>query len=373
MTRWRLRGGGVAGLTFECFLFCMVIASNACLGAETGPESSILSSDPTGINVSLQGPAKLSGNTPLDLQDLPIGEYQLHARKPGLPFVRGRLLRMDQGFEQRPWAGSTALLLPPGILHVSRGERRGWVFLGGFALSASMAVTTHGRMSDAEDDRSRASQDLASAVSEDEIRNAWFSSEIATAAVKDHRESRNLWIIYSGATVLGAFLEAVVLTPGPNLRAQADGGYLISPPPTGRFRNSLRSALIPGSGQRFMGEERRANLFAAGVGSLAAGTIFAYSEFLDARTSQADAQRRYLSADTEEGIRRTRDALQDAARRTDRMEILSWSLASAAGVIYLWNVLDASGSGHRGGRVPVELSWNPDHEQFRVTATLGGR
>lgn len=348
------------------------ILTCAALGLSTPARaagSSILSSDPPGIELAIRGPAGLSGLTPLDLEDLPAGEYEYRGRKSGVPAFRGRLVRSEDGITQKRWAGPGTILLPPGVVHLDRGERRGWIFLGGAAASAWMAVSTQGEVSDAENARNRAGREYESAVSEKEIRESRFALETAEQRVSDRKAVRDLWAAYFGAAAVGSFVEAVILTPQPDLESQADGGYHFRSPAAGRLRNAVRSALVPGSGQRYMGKEKRANLFALGIGVAGAAAIVTHSKFLDARRDQADAQRRYLSAETEKEIETARDALEDAAGKTNDRETLQWSVMGAAGALYLWNLLDAWGTGGGARPAPLAISTRFDRGELRLMAS----
>ncbi|MDM7915789.1 MAG: hypothetical protein ACE15D_07750 [Candidatus Eisenbacteria bacterium] len=368
------------------------IAQGACLllavlvpvipaHAESGqPEAILLSSEPAGIGITLQGPVDLAGTTPLDLQDLPIGEYRLRSRESDLPAFRGRLVRGQQSLVQRPWAGVTSILFPPGVTHLERGEKRGWIFLGGAIASASMVLLQQSDLREAESEQDRFGREYETAVSEEDIQHARQSLETATQRAEDEEELRNLWGVYFGATAVGAFLEAVALTPEPSIDRLPEGGYLMRSPGTGTLRNALRSALVPGAGQRFAGEQGKANGFAIAIGALAALTIQTHADFLEHRRDQAEAQARFFAAETEQEIERTRSGLRRAQDRTDEAEILQWASVAALGVAYAWNVLDASASGsfaREDGRqssgTPLAISWDPGARELRLAASWGGR
>ncbi|MBD3236224.1 MAG: hypothetical protein GF330_05950, partial [Candidatus Eisenbacteria bacterium] len=209
------------------------VAAFACLlagpaGADGAPQT--LTADPPAAHLAITGPVALSGAAPLPIGELPDGEYELRADGYGLPLVRGRFVREGDGLQRRPWAGISTILLPPGMLHLQRGERRGWSFLGAAAVGAFMAIDSQTSLWDAEDDRDRAIRDYERAVSEAQIRSTRYRVEQARDAVDDHAEMRTLWLGYLGTSWLGAAAEALLLTPQPTLRSGAAGEYVAGLP-----------------------------------------------------------------------------------------------------------------------------------------------
>lgn len=313
------------------------------LGAPAAAATGLLTlaADPPGAHLAIRGPVTLSGAAPLPIGDLPEGEYELRADGFGLPAVRGRFVRAADGLERRAWAGPLTLLWPPGLTHIERGERRGWAFLGAATVAAVMAIDGQKSLWDAEDDRDRAIRDYERAISETEIKGARYELLLASQETEDYAEVRNLWLVYLGTSWLGAAAEAMLLTPQPTLSTVAEGEVLAVLPRPSRAGLALRSALVPGAGQRYMGRGKRANLFYLATAALAWGALGAHESFLDARRDQADAQRRFDEEENEEALAQARARLADAADRVDDKQILRWSLVGAAAAVYLWNLLDA--------------------------------
>jgi hypothetical protein len=328
-----------------------------------------LESDPPGTYMSIEGPVSLSGNAPLSIAELPVGEYYLTANGPGLPTVKGRFVRSEDGIIGRSWVSPTAFVLPPGFVHLERGEKRGWAFASAGAVSATMSIVSQASVKNAKDNVERASLAYGWALSEEAIRNARLDLLAATWEKEDYEELRNLWIGYFALTWLSASVEAVLLTPQPAFPTTTAGSCIVALPRAGGMRAAARSALVPGAGQRFMGRDGRANFFFGATAAFAAGAIAAHDKFLEARRDQADAQRRFNDAQTAEDLAPARDRLQEAADRTQDKNTLRWALVGVAAGAYLWNVFDAFGLGNE-IKVP-ELTWSvaPASDGVLVCAT----
>lgn len=351
-------------------------AAVLALAGATGARAEVylLDADPPGSYLAVSGPLTLAGAAPLPIDDLPLGEYRLHAEGPGWAAGRGRLVRSAQGLAGRPWASPAALLQPPGLTHLQRGEQRGWSLLGAGSVSAAMAAYSQLSVRDAQDRLDEAEQAYARSVSVEEIGAARRRLTGATQEVQDQEEIRDLWLGYLGATWVGAAIEGLWLTPRPRVTAEAAGVYRVAVPRGGRIQAALRSALVPGAGQRALWRDRRGSAFFAAIAALGAGAIATHESFLDARRDQAEAQRIFDEARDEAQLRDARERLEEASDRTDDRDALRWALVGAAAGVYLWNVLDAYGldpeaSGAR------DLSWSvvPAADGAYVCATWSVR
>lgn len=330
---------------------------------------SILTSDPSGVQLAVLGPVELYGKTPLDLQELPEGEYRFFVQEPGFPAARGRIARDESGFVQRSWAGPRALLLPPGTVHLERGERRGLIYLGAATASLSMGLIWQGRLDDAAQSRDSAGRLYEKAQSEDAIDSARLALAQAEDEETDAKEVRGLWFAYLGTTAAMSFVEAALMTPGTDLRVSEQGDYSIRLPASHRGLHALRSALVPGAGQRYMGRQGAANLFTFAVGAFAAASVLAQDSFLEQRREQADAQRRLQLADTESEVRSALANLQQEEKETDQASNVRWGVVGALGAAYLWNVIDAATSRSTPSRSPVDLSVKTEGADVRLSAS----
>ncbi len=347
----------------------IAIAQIGLVGSAAFGEVTSLDSVPHGAHVAIRGPVSLSGSTPFSIAEIPAGDYRMTAGGPGLPVVRGRFACSKEGIVGREWSGASALLFPPGVVHATRGERRGMIFLSAGSGSATMSLLSESTVRQAQRQRDKALSAYRSAVSEADILDARLALDSADQKLKDYKEVRNLWLGYLAYTWIGSSVENLLLTPQPTYVASSQGEYVLKLPRAGPWQAAMRSILVPGAGQRYMGHDGRAGLFTAATAALGAGAILAHEGFLNARRAQAEAQSRYTNAETEDEMIQARGALQKAADRTDKRNLLQWSLAGSAAGVYLWNIVDAAGLGREAKSSAVELSLVPSSGGVLLGAT----
>lgn len=335
-----------------------------------GEGALVLQADSPDAHLSVHGQVSVSGAAPLPVWSLPAGEYTLAAEGPGLPAVRGRFVLSPEGISRRPWAGPATALLPPGYSHLERGDSRGWALAAAAAGGAAMTASAQNTFRKAQDRMDRAQRVYSLAVSEESIADARHSLLAASQERGDRREVRNLWIGFLGATWLGAAMEAVVLTPQPSFTTQ-DGGTVCYAelPRAGGVQAALRSVLIPGGGQRYMGRTSRASFFFTATAALTAASIVAHDSFLEARRDQALAQRRFDDLDDELQFEQTRRSLEKAAERTDNRNTLRWVMVGAAAGVYAWNAIDAFSLGQSAGIPGFAWSVTPSSDGVLMSAT----
>jgi hypothetical protein len=327
-----------------------------------------LDSLPAGVHIRVSGRVGLAGVTPLPLDDLPPGEYRIEARGRGTTLARGRLVRDSNSFTVKPSASAIALLLPPGIVHVQQHETgRGLLFLGGGLAGATMTVVNEVSRSDAQGNVDIAQKLYELAVTEDDIIAARLALEHAMDETDDETEMRNLWLLYGGAAWVGAAVEQWLLTPHATLDAKSGA---LNVPHAGGPAAALRSALVPGAGQRYVGRSGRGNLLLTSVMGLGAFTLVAHESYLGARRDQTDAQRRYIAATTEEDLNHWRAKLEDAANDADSKNTLQWAFVGLTAGAYVWNVVDAWFIGGRiGSDAPVDMSVIPRLDGVEASLT----
>lgn len=344
-------------------LRCCLLMSAAAIGAlvcgDARAQDATLDSNPAGSHLVIKGPARISGVAPLPIGDLPPGQYTLTADGPGLPLVRGRFVRTADGIVSRAWAGYSSAIFPPGLAHLSRGEKRGWIFLGAGFGGAVMGAISQARLEDARNAELRAERFYSSAISEREIRSARIALADANRRSADEAEIRDLWLGMLAYAWAAAGIESILLTPQPEIRVGQAGGYLADLPRAGGLKAGLRSLFVPGAGQRYMGHGGKATFFAAATAVLGAGALVAHEEFLDARRAQAAAQGRFQSAESESEIRDARSGLQAAADDADEKNLIQWYLLGAGAAVYVWNVFDAFGIDHQEGSPALALTIRP--------------
>jgi hypothetical protein len=337
--------------------------------AARASEASLLWSDPAAEEMSLSGPLSVSGDGPLPLDALPSGTYHFAASGPGLAAVQGRVVKSQERLRRVAWAAPTALAWPPGLLHLERGEQRGWGFLGAGLGAAVMCLVQEDQRRDAEDQLAQAERAYARAVSEQAIAAARRSLLAATRQRDDERELRTLWLGYFAATWLCAGIEAVLLTPQAQFSSTIPGQYVAALPRASGGAAALRALLVPGAGHRFLGRHRRGNFFFMTTAALAAGGLIAHQSFLDARRDQSAEQARFDAAVDPAEIAAARRELEEAADRVDRRNLIRWAIGGAAAAAYLWNVIDAFGLGRQAEVPALSLAASPSADGLRVGLT----
>jgi len=348
MKRWSRWNSGL----FAGILCCFV-------GSDSWCQSSFLRLDPPGSHLSISGPISVSGNSPVPLEDLPYGEYGVTGRGLGLPAIRGRLLHTADGTHGMRWAPAASLLYPPGLVHLDRGEARGWVFGAAGGAAGAMAIISQSDVGGADEKVERAGLAHSSAVSEDAIFDARIDLAVALREKADEEEVRDLWRVFLAASWIGAGVESLFLTPQPKFSSGSPGEYVALFPQSSAWKAGMSSALVPGSGQRGMGRNKQANFFALSVAALAGATIVAHDNFLEARSRQAEAQLRLNGAELEEEIRVARRVLQFRADEVSDKSSIRWAVAGVTAGVYFWNVLDAMRLGDRSSATGLTISVSP--------------
>jgi hypothetical protein len=343
----------------------LVFAGCLLAAAPLGAAPLGIDSHPLGVYLRLDGPTRIAGATPLEVQTWPRGDYRLTVEWAGYASSRARL-RSDggQGLALRRWAGPAALLAPPGYPHMRGGEpERGVVlFAAGVTGGVGLAMTFNDA-GEAEDLMALAQHAYDNAVSQEAITQARIALESASDRVDDERQMKLLWGGYTAYVWLGSALEAWLFTPSPSLQTTAPGRYTLSLPHAGAGGALWRSALVPGSGQRYLGRQFMSNLFSTGFLGCGAATLYTHDWYLEAERQQAYAQRRYDAAQTEAEAQRWRRELVTAADEADRRNVWRWGLLGATGAFYIWNLLDAGLAGSESAH-HTDVAWmvlpNPD-------------
>ncbi len=360
MRHWGSAAGGALAVSLTC-------------AAALASEPLSLDADTPGAFISITGAVSIAGHNPLPVAELPIGGYGLVATGPAGPMVRGRLVRSADGVTSRSWCGPAAFVHPPGLVHLQRGENRGWILLGAGAVSAAMSIDLQTRVQDAADTRTLAATHYAQAVSEDEIARTRGALRSAVREEEDMQEVRNLWLGYLALTWVGASVEAAWLTPRPALAPAGAGRFVLSLPRVGGGPAALRSALLPGAGQRFMGRDGKGNFFCATTAILAAGAIALHDAFLEARRDQMLAQERFAAVQVDEELPAARQELERAADRVDQRSVWRWAAVGAAAGVYIWNVVDAFGGGQPASNPGLAWTAAPSADGLLVCATWSWR
>lgn len=291
---------------------------------------------PRGAYFEIVGPMSIRGRDTVDIDLLPDGNYRVHAQGMGLATMRTRFEVDRDGIRPLSWSSPSALLVPPGIDHLQRGEARGWFHLLSGAVGGAF---------------------LYAAV--DDFGNAPAN----TPEYSDARAVRNMWIGYVATTWIGASLESWLLTPEGNARRSGEN-LTLSAPRADRWKLTVRSVLVPGSGQRYIGRDTRANMFTTLFALTAAAAIKSQDMYLDARRDRRaiGAQLSDTPAPSERAVLLA--AYDEAEGDEDSKALIRWIAVGSAAYVYLWNVFDAFSLGRQ-----AEASTGP---QVVATPTADG-
>jgi hypothetical protein len=299
------------------------------------------------LHVRVKGSVALEGGTPLSFEGVPTGNYRLRAEGRGVAVAQGRLkLTPDGELVSNSWAGADVLLMPPGFAHMLHGDRRrGWLFLGSGVGSFSMALNKGSKSRDADAELHLSQLAYDAAESQQGIALAGANLQRASGKAQDTLNMRNLWIGYFAATWVWAATEAWLLTARPQIRATGQGEFILEVPKATGWSAAWRSTLVPGSGQRYLGRTRRANLFATSVLLFGAATLVAQERYLETKREFGVAQFFYNAAQTPAQLQQARQALWDSSRTLDDDNAIRWVLGGITAGVYLWNIFDASTGG----------------------------
>ncbi len=353
-----------------CALACVCVCATLVPKVVRGEIN--VQSQPSHVHVEFRGPLTIAGVAPLTLERFPPGDYLVRATGLGLVTARGRVRStFDNRVTVQRWAQPYALIMPPGLVHMSR--RDGW--RGSMFTTAAVGGTLGAIVKNAHHDNAVSDFELAQeaynrATTDEEITAAALDLENASELEGDEATMRNIWIGYTAATWVGAALEAWLLTSPPKVRPLGGGSFELGVSRARPIDAAIRSILVPGAGQRYMGHTRRSIVFGLSIYTLSAFTISSYDEYLNAQRKQSDAQRRYDAATTPAEIEALRSSLEQAADSASEWKVTAWSLGGAAAAAYIWNVLDALGQGATGWEPSgVEVGLAPRFDGFMASVT----
>ncbi len=304
-----------------------------------------LSSDAPATSVVLEGKVHLSGSTPIPLDDLPPGSYRFLVSGPGLYESLARLSwdPSRQRLASHGYTGAISLLYPPGLGHRRQGEGfRGALFTLPTLAGLAGLFESQFDLNAAQEDLDLAEQFLDSATTEAQAQLAGEAALFNADKVDNEKEMSTLWGVYTAYWWAGAAVETWLLTPRPSVVPGANGDFVVRAPRAGGGSAALKSLLVPGAGQRFLGNVGRGNLFTGGVSLFWAGGLIAQSSYLKAVAEQNRAQRLLDQADTPEEAALLLQNAFDARNTTRDRDRVRLALFGTAVLVHIWNIIDAA-------------------------------
>ncbi len=325
--------------------------------AQSVPQT--LLSNPPQAELRLDGALRLSGQSPLHLDEPLRGEFVLTAEKPGFVRQKARLVFPDNGGPAVPsgaspvnsFGGLIRTLALPGIGQWSEGQQgQGAVLFGSEAMAVGLLLKSDAdvRKGQSEYDLavSRLSRDNSSLSDEDQVRLA-VAVLRGQDLVENARSSRKRWAYMAAAAWGYAVVDQAFLRGGLEVRADGLDTLRVRMQRVSRSEAVLRSVFVPGSGQGYAGHDGRSAWLLFGAVGLTAGSI-AGEGHLDRTISEYDEA---LLRRSELDKHQTGDspAKQSAAdevqrryseyRSARRVRNVLWASTAA---VWLVNIVDAA-------------------------------
>jgi hypothetical protein len=290
---------------------------------------------PPEAQIDLHGSSELIGTSPLDLGAQWSGRYSVVVSAPGYAAARGALFFPERGgapyavSDTRRLTGKLLVhsLYPPGAAALmSHRSARGWAFVaagvGGLGAVIRDQVETSGKPDKAD----------------------------------DFRYARGRWAIYTGAVWALSAIDNFA-RPRMDLLESSPNHVTLGTPRASRPGVVMRSVLVPGAGQDYVGRNMRGALWLGGTFLSGAAYLTADESHHRIQTKRARAQALLLTATSSEAPARQADVdhFTDLEKRSRR---LVDRLALTTLAVYAANVIDAgltpvgSGSG-RGKKVSL--------------------
>jgi hypothetical protein len=299
----------------------------------------------------LQGDSKISGVSPLRVPGPLAGKLWLTAKGRGVETQLGRItVRLD---EQGPRIDSYGglpfherlmrSLLLPGYPQWRYGRRGRAVLLGGAAIVGVVwTLGAQGDLWDAEDATQAAELALhANSLAEERPR---LLNELEDARLDEDHEAyrRNVALAATGACWGIGLLDAVLFAPRFHVSHADEGSLALHMQRKTRMDAVLRSALFPGLGQEYNGQNTKA--FLVGLGGIVAGGYLLHHQirYDEAVRDFEKVKQRYERAATVEERDELGLQLQLLYdREDDRYGRRNLALEIAAGY-WVFSVLDAA-------------------------------
>lgn len=357
--------------------------------AQSVPQT--LLSNPPQAELRLDGALRLSGQSPLRLDEPLRGEFVLTAEKPGFVRQKARLVFPDNGGPAVPsgagpvngFGGLIRTLALPGIGQWSGGQPgQGAVLFASEALAVGMLLK-----SDADVRAGQSEYDLAvdrlgrgdgsSLSDEDQVRLA-----VAVARgqnlVDNARSSRKRWAYMAAAAWGYAVVDQAFLRGGLEVRADGLDTLRVRMQRVSRSEAVLRSVFVPGSGQGYAGHDGRSAWLLLGAAGFTAASITAeghldrsISEYNEALLRQSELGKH--QAGDGPAKQSAADAVQgrySEYRSSRRVRNVLWASTAA---LWLVNVVDAAvmeipgeGGGFSVVSRPTGMFANIHPDEFRL-------
>lgn len=292
---------------------------------------------PADAQIDMRGPSELIGASPLDLGPQWSGRYTVIVSAPGHAAAQGVLFFPERGLrpyavsEPRRLTGKLLLhsLYPPGAAALmAHRSPRGWAFVAAGIGGLGAVVRDQVEYGDKKDKPDVELQDRAG----------------------DFRYARDRWAIYTGAVWVLSAIDNIA-RPRIDVLESTPNRVTVETPRAGRTGVVVRSILVPGAGQDYVGRSMRGALWLGGTFLSGAAYVTASESLHRIQTKRARADALLLTATSSEAAERQAevDHFTDLEKRSHK---LVDRLALTTLAVYVANVIDAgvtpvgSTSGH---------------------------
>jgi len=292
---------------------------------------------PADAQIDLRGASELIGASPLDLGPAWSGRYTVIVSAPGHAAAQGVLFFPERGGQpisvSEPSRITGKLLLhsvyPPGAAALmSHRTTRGWAFVAAGAGGLGAVIRDQIEYSDKKDKPDVELQDQA----------------------LDFRYARDRWAIYTGVVWALSAIDNIT-RPRMDVLESTPTRVRIGTPAASRAGVVVRSLLVPGAGQDYVGRSTRGALWLGGTFLSGAAFVTASESHHRIQTKRARAEALLSTATSSEAAERQAevDHFTDLEKRSHK---LVDRLALTTLAVYVANVIDAgltpvgTGSGH---------------------------
>lgn len=320
---------------------------------ELAPAHSLtVTTNPSGLNLHLEGSVEITGASPLELPSAAEGRFSMTAEGSDVPRTQGVFRFPERGMPPRalsePAGLSAGLLIRslnyPGIPNVaSKRPERGWPMTFAATGALGMATAAHFEYR----------KDLDT------------PGTLAGFDIREERRERNAWLIYGGA-VWGMSAIDYWMRPRFDTHVITPDRMSVEVPTLDRGKVVARSLFVPGAGQAYANHRTRSGLWLVGV--LAAGVGYTVAETMVSDARRDHDKNLYLAgqnpADSLLYLDRAANARDDLASAQDLRRKFGYGALG----IYALSLLDAITLSlhHRLESAPIPVSATFGRDETRV-------
>jgi hypothetical protein len=237
------------------------------------------------------GEEKIAGTSPLRVPGPLAGDFWLSAGGPGVETQRGRVrIRLDENGSRISHYGQPPLqeslmrsALFPGYPQLRSGHYGRSFYFAALGVTAGvLAILAQDEVSDAEDRLDAAERAASQAVTASERTRLLLDAQDRLEDYDYEIDRRNLYLMSLAAVWGVSAVDAVIFAPGFNVAFADENSLTLGMRRKTRFDAMLRSLVLPGLGQAYNGQGRKAALVAMGAAGAIGWLIHEQDRYNDA-------------------------------------------------------------------------------------------